>query len=57
MDKKKLSIAETKKSLPVFPFREDLIEAVKEHQVSQSNIGTKHSGFKIVGLHDVARSI
>ena len=32
-ERKKMSIAETKKSLPVFPFREDLIEAVKEHQV------------------------
>ena len=32
-DKKKMSIAETRKSLPIWPFREDLIAAVKEHQV------------------------
>ena len=31
--KKKMSIQETKKSLPVYPFREGLIEAIKEHQV------------------------
>ncbi|KAL1497005.1 hypothetical protein ABEB36_008037 [Hypothenemus hampei] len=32
-EKQKLSIEETKRSLPVFPFREDLIQAVREHQV------------------------
>ena len=32
-EKKKMTIAETKKSLPVYPFREDLIAAVREHQV------------------------
>ena len=32
-EKKKMSIAETKRSLPVYPFREDLIAAVREHQV------------------------
>lgn len=32
-EKKKLSIEETKKSLPIFPFRDDLIQAVREHQV------------------------
>ena len=32
-EKKKMSIEETKRSLPVFPFRQDLIDAVKEHQV------------------------
>lgn len=32
-EKKRLDIEETKKSLPVFPFRDDLIQAVKEHQV------------------------
>ncbi|CAG9813872.1 unnamed protein product [Phaedon cochleariae] len=31
--KKKLSIEETKKSLPVFPFKDDLIQAVREHQI------------------------
>lgn len=31
--KKRLDIQETKISLPVFPFRDDLIQAVKEHQV------------------------
>ena len=32
-DKKKMSIEETKKSLPVYPFKQDLLEAIKEHQV------------------------
>ncbi len=32
-EKKKLTIAETKKILPIYPFRDDLIEAVREHQV------------------------
>ncbi|KAJ3654984.1 hypothetical protein Zmor_014133 [Zophobas morio] len=32
-EKRKLDIDETKKSLPVFPFRDDLIQAVREHQV------------------------
>lgn len=32
-EKKKMSIKETKESLPVYPFREDLIAAVREHQV------------------------
>ncbi|XP_074655901.1 pre-mRNA-splicing factor ATP-dependent RNA helicase DHX16-like isoform X2 [Tubulanus polymorphus] len=30
---KKMSIAETRKSLPVYPFKDDLIAAVNEHQV------------------------
>lgn len=34
-ERKKMSIAETKKSLPVYPFRDDLIAAIHEHQVSQ----------------------
>ncbi len=33
-ERKKMDIAETKKSLPVFPFRDDLIAAIREHQVS-----------------------
>ena len=32
-DKKRKTIKEVKESLPVFPFRDDFIEAVKEHQV------------------------
>lgn len=32
-EKKKMTIEETKKSLPVFPFRDDLISAIREHQV------------------------
>lgn len=32
-ERKKMSIAETKKLLPVFPFRDDLIAAIHEHQV------------------------
>ncbi|KAK9888360.1 hypothetical protein WA026_000614 [Henosepilachna vigintioctopunctata] len=31
--KKRLDIEETKKSLPVYPFKEDLIAAVRDHQV------------------------
>lgn len=30
---KKMSIAETRKSLPIYPFREDLMQAVADHQV------------------------
>jgi pre-mRNA-splicing factor ATP-dependent RNA helicase DHX16 len=37
-EKKKMSIEETKRSLPVFPFKQDLIEAVREHQVSVPKI-------------------
>lgn len=32
-ERKKMSIAETKKLLPVYPFRDDLIAAIHEHQV------------------------
>merc|ERR1719376_2056498 len=31
--KKKMSIKETKRSLPVFPFRQGLLDAIEEHQV------------------------
>lgn len=31
--RKRLDIEETKKSLPIYPFRDDLIQAIKEHQV------------------------
>ncbi|KAF2902571.1 hypothetical protein ILUMI_03619 [Ignelater luminosus] len=31
--KKKLDIEETKKSLPIYPFRDDIIQAVRDHQV------------------------
>lgn len=33
-ERKKMDIEETKKSLPVYPFRDDLIAAIREHQVS-----------------------
>lgn len=29
------TIQETKKSLPIYPFRNDLIKAIKEHQVNK----------------------
>ena len=29
-----MSIEETKKSLPVYPFKQDLIDAVRAHQVN-----------------------
>ena len=28
-----MSIKETRRSLPIFPFREDLLEAIEEHQI------------------------
>jgi hypothetical protein len=33
-EKKKLSLQETRRSLPIFPFRNDLIQATENHQVS-----------------------
>ena len=33
-EKKRLKIEETKKSLPVFPFRQQLLDAIAEHQVN-----------------------
>lgn len=32
-EKKRMSLRETKMSLPVYPFRDDLIAAIREHQV------------------------
>lgn len=32
-EKKKMDIEETKKSLPIYPFKDDLIAAIHEHQV------------------------
>ncbi|CAG9798071.1 unnamed protein product [Chironomus riparius] len=32
-ERKKMDIEETKRSLPVFPFRDDLIRAIQDHQV------------------------
>ena len=32
-EKKQQTIAECKKSLPVYPFRQSLLDAIKEHQV------------------------
>lgn len=32
-ERKRMTIEETQTSLPVYPFKDDLIEAVKEHQV------------------------
>ncbi|XP_055897569.1 pre-mRNA-splicing factor ATP-dependent RNA helicase DHX16-like isoform X1 [Biomphalaria glabrata] len=32
-DAKKMSIAETKKSLPIYPFRKDLLKAIEDHQI------------------------
>jgi len=29
------TIQETKKSLPIYPFRKDLIQAIKDHQVNK----------------------
>lgn len=35
-EEKKFSLQETRSSLPIFPFRNDLIQAIKDHQVSHS---------------------
>lgn len=35
LEKKRMDIRETKESLPVFPFRQDLIDAIRSHQVSK----------------------
>lgn len=35
-EKKRMDIKETKESLPVFPFRDDLIAAIREHQVRKT---------------------
>lgn len=32
--KKRLTIEETQKSLPIYPFKDDLIEAIENHQAS-----------------------
>lgn len=32
-EKKKLSLQETRRSLPIFPFRDDLIQAIRDHQI------------------------
>lgn len=33
LQKKKLSLAETRKTLPVYGFREQFLEAIKENQI------------------------
>ncbi|XP_054712032.1 pre-mRNA-splicing factor ATP-dependent RNA helicase DHX16-like [Uloborus diversus] len=33
LEKKKLTIQETRRSLPIYPFREDLLKAIEEHHV------------------------
>ncbi|XP_073454994.1 pre-mRNA-splicing factor ATP-dependent RNA helicase DHX16 [Aquarana catesbeiana] len=33
LEKKKLSLQEVRRSLPVFPYREDLLKAIAEHQI------------------------
>ena len=30
---KKISLQETRRSLPIFPFREDLLKAIEDHQI------------------------
>lgn len=32
-EKKKMTIEETQKSLPIYPFRQDLLDAIEAHQV------------------------
>ena len=32
-ERKKMSIKETRRSLPIYPFREDLLQAIEEHQI------------------------
>jgi HrpA-like RNA helicase len=47
-EKKRKNIDETKKSLPVYPFREQLLEAIAEHQVIKSLLkcNSKHFTLK-----------
>lgn len=33
IDRKRMTIQETRKSLPIYPYREQLLEAIAEHQV------------------------
>lgn len=33
MERRKLSIQEVRRSLPIFPYRHDLVAAITEHQV------------------------
>ena len=40
-----MSIEETKKSLPVYPFKQDLIEAVRAHQVSKYYSSRAYTGY------------
>lgn len=42
-EKKRMSIKETKESLPVYPFRDDLIAAIRQHQV---RIGTQRDAIQ-----------
>lgn len=37
-EKKKLSLQETRRSLPIFPFRDDLMQAITDHQVSHCDV-------------------
>ena len=32
-ERKKMSIQETRRSLPIWPFRKDLLDAIEEHQI------------------------
>jgi len=44
------TIQETKKSLPIYPFKKDLIRAIKDHQVSGKWIRTlNNKQYKIQG--------
>jgi len=40
IEKKKLSLQDTRRSLPIFPFRDDLIQAIKDHQVGCWDVPT-----------------
>jgi pre-mRNA-splicing factor ATP-dependent RNA helicase DHX16 len=48
--KRKMDIDETKKSLPIYPFKEDLLAAIREHQVrlDQNNLVQLTSNFAFV---------
>ncbi|KAM7304929.1 pre-mRNA-splicing factor ATP-dependent RNA helicase DHX16 [Ixodes scapularis] len=40
-ERKKLSLQETRRSLPIFPFREDLLQAIADHQSQRSSLGSQ----------------
>lgn len=49
--RKRLTIEETQRSLPIFPFKDDLIAAIKEHQVRELNSRLSYALFHRTDLN------